>query len=92
MPEPIFLEFISYQCEKMSDTVVEKAIIQNKEPYDGTKLLNLLQNKERNYLQLYLFSRAIICDEPDFYTPFVKVFASFKGYAEIIEKRKKDVD
>lgn len=46
----------------MSDTVVEKAIIQSKQTYDGSKLLSLLHNKERNYLQLYLFSRAIISD------------------------------
>jgi hypothetical protein len=29
----------------MSDTVVEKVIIQNKQGYDGSKLLSLLQNK-----------------------------------------------
>lgn len=68
----------------MSDTVVEKVIIQNKESYDGSRLLSLLQNKDRNYLQMYLFSRALICEEPDFFTPFIKVFASFKRYRDII--------
>lgn len=40
-------------------------------------------------MQLYLFSRAIICEEPDFFTPFIKVFASFKRHAEEKEKGKK---
>jgi len=70
----------------MQDTVVEKIIVQNKQPYDGAKLLSLLHNKERNYLQLFLFSRALICDEPDFYTPFIKVFSSFRNYSERIER------
>lgn len=30
-----------------------------------------------NYLQFYLFSRAIISDEHDFYTPFIRAFSAF---------------
>lgn len=45
IPEDIFLEFISYQCEKKSDIVVERAILQNKAPFDGSKLLSLLHSK-----------------------------------------------
>jgi len=39
-------------------------------------------------LQLYLFSRAIICEEADFYTPFIKVFSSFKKNNETLDKIK----
>ena len=32
----------------------------------------------RYYLQFFLFSKGIVSDEPDFYTPFIKVFSGFK--------------
>ena len=54
----------------------------NQEPYDGVKLLSILHAKERFYLQVYLFTRAIVSEEPDYYTPFVKVFSAFKKATE----------
>jgi hypothetical protein len=86
MPGDIFLEFVEYECGKKADTIVEKIIMQNKQPYDDAKLSALLQAKERNYLQLLFFSRAVICEVPDFFTPFIKVFSSFKKYSEKLER------
>ena len=82
MPELVFFDFISYECEKSRDVVIEKLVMNNRASYDGVKLLSILHSKERFYLQFYLFSRAIVSDEPDFYTPFVKVFSAFKKAIE----------
>lgn len=60
MPEEVFLDFVEYECERERDAVVEKVIMNNQEPYDGVKLLSILQNKERFYLQFFLFTRAVV--------------------------------
>jgi hypothetical protein len=60
-------------------------ILDNKEEYDGEKLLSLIQLNNRHYLQIFLFTKGIVCEEPDFYTPFIKVFSSFKHYYDVKE-------
>ena len=52
-------------------------VLSNREQYEATKLLSLLNQREMNYLQFYLFSRAILSDEYDFYTPFIRAFSAF---------------
>jgi len=42
----------------------------------------LLHNREMYYLQFYLFSKGIVSEDYDFYTPFLKVFSSFQHHYE----------
>ena len=50
----------------------------------------MIQLSERFYLQFFLFAKGIVSDEPDFYTPFVKVFSAFKVAFDKKEKEKSE--
>jgi hypothetical protein len=41
-----------------------------------------------NYLQFYLFSRGILSDEADFYTPFLRAFTAFSRNVDSHSPRK----
>jgi hypothetical protein len=77
IPEVIFLEIVNYFAEKNQELVIEKLVLTNREEFEATKLLSLLNQKEMNYLQFYLFSKGILSEESDFYTPFLRSFTAF---------------
>jgi hypothetical protein len=62
--------------------VIEKLVLSNREQYEATRLLSLLNQREMHYLQFYLFSRAILSEEYDFYTPFIRAFSAFVKHLE----------
>ncbi len=45
IPENIFLEIIDYYSEKGKESVIEKLVLSNREQYEATKLLSLLNQK-----------------------------------------------
>lgn len=77
IPQDIFLDIVAYYAEKDQELIIEKLVLANQEEFEATKLLSLLNQKEMNYLQFYLFSRGILSEECDFYTPFLRAFTAF---------------
>lgn len=77
VPEEPLLEAVEYYAQRGSQAVVEGLLLANRQACEPGRLLALLNQKEMNYLQFSLFSRGILCEEPDFYTPFLRAFASF---------------
>ncbi len=73
------LEAVNYYSSEGKDSAIQKIVMNNEIEFDTQKLLAILDNKDKFYIQLYFFSKGLIFEDFDFYTPFLRLFSALKA-------------
>jgi|JI6StandDraft_1071083.scaffolds.fasta_scaffold08071_8 hypothetical protein len=90
IPSETLSTLIPYFCSRNKQKTLLKALLRvNYEQHDVEKYLQTIGERQMYTLYIYLFQNFSEEDEIDFFTPFVKIFSSFR---QSFEQRTDDVD
>lgn len=90
IPAETLSTLIPYFCSRNRQKTLLKALLRvNYEQHDVEKYLQTIGERQMYTLYIYLFQNFSEEDEIDFFTPFVKLFSSFR---QALEHRGEEVD